>query len=58
LTPQGSILLSYANNLAALASEAVRELGCKDGKVSGELARSTTIAQYVLSRLLRAFEQG
>lgn len=57
LTRQGSILLEYANKLAAVVSEAERELGCKDGKVSGELSLgvSTTIAQYVLSRLLRAF---
>ena len=57
LTRQGSILLTYANKLAAVASEAERELGRKDGKVSGELSLgvSTTIAQYVLSRLLNAF---
>jgi len=57
LTRQGSILLTYANKLATVASEAERELGCKDRKVSGELTLgvSTTIAQYVLSRLLSAF---
>jgi len=57
LTPQGFILLAYANKLAALVSEAERELGCKDGRVSGELSLgvSTTIAQYVLARLLGAF---
>ena len=57
LTRQGSILLTYANKLATVASEAERELGCKNGKVSGELSLgvSTTIAQYVLSRLLSAF---
>lgn len=57
LTRQGSILLTYANKLAALSSEAERELCCKDGRVSGELSLgvSTTIAQYVLSRLIRAF---
>lgn len=57
LTRQGSILLTYANKLASLVSEAERELGCRDGKVSGGLSLgvSTTIAQYVLSRLLRAF---
>jgi len=50
-------LLTYANKIAALVSEAERHLGCKDGKVSGELSLgvSTTIAQYVLSRLLAAF---
>src|SRR5262250_2146417 len=57
LTRQGSILQTYANKLAALVSEAERELGCRDGKVSGGLSLgvSTTIAQYVLARLLRAF---
>lgn len=57
LTRQGSILLEYANKLAAMVSEAERELCCKDSKVSGELLLgvSTTIAQYVLARLLRAF---
>lgn len=57
LTRQGSILLEYANKLAAVVSEAERELSCKDSKVSGELSLgvSTTIAQYVLARLLTAF---
>lgn len=57
LTRQGSILLEYANKLAAMVSEAERKLSCKDSKVSGELSLgvSTTIAQYVLARLLRAF---
>lgn len=57
LTRQGSILLEYANKLAAMVSEAERRLSCKDSKVSGELSLgvSTTIAQYVLARLLRAF---
>jgi DNA-binding transcriptional LysR family regulator len=57
LTRQGAVLLTYANKLAATASEAERELGCKDSKVIGELSLgvSTTIAQYVLARLLQAF---
>jgi len=51
-------LLEYANKLANLASEAERQLGCSEGSVSGELAlgASTTIAQYVLPRLLGAFQ--
>jgi len=58
LTRQGSLLLSYANKLATLASEAERELSGSEGQVSGELAlgSSTTIAQYVLPRLLGAFQ--
>ena len=57
LTRQGSILLTYANKIAALVSEAERDIGGNDGKVSRELSLgvSTTIAQYVLSRLLTAF---
>src|SRR5262245_41924677 len=52
LTGQGSTLLDYARRMAALAAEAEQELGCKDGKVSGQLSLgvSTTIAQYVLPR--------
>lgn len=57
LTRQGSILLGYASKMAALAAEAEQEIACKDGKASGELSLgvSTTIAQYVLPRLLGAF---
>jgi LysR family transcriptional regulator, transcriptional activator of the cysJI operon len=58
LTRQGSVLLEYANKLATLASEAEQKLGCGEGSVSGELAlgASTTIAQYVLPRLIGAFQ--
>ena len=57
LTPQGSVLLVYAKKLAALVFQAEQALGAEDGKVSGELSLgvSTTIAQYVLPRLLGAF---
>lgn len=57
LTPQGSLLLTYAKKIAALVSQAEQELGSEDGEVSGELSLgvSTTIAQYVLPRLLGAF---
>lgn len=56
LTPQGSLLLEYAKKIASLVSQAEQELG-EDGKLSGELSLgvSTTIAQYLLPRLLRAF---
>lgn len=58
LTRQGSVLLGYANQLATLASEAERQLGFSEGSVSGELAlgASTTIAQYVLPKLIGAFQ--
>ena len=57
LTPQGSILLTYAGKIAALAAEAEQALGRRDGQPSGHLSLgvSTTIAQYVLPRLLGAF---
>lgn len=57
LTPQGRTLFAYAKRLALLASEAERKLEPEDGQFSGELALavSTTIAQYVLPRLIGAF---
>ena len=57
LTRQGSVLLSYANKIAGLVAEAEAELGTSEGRVSGDLQLgvSTTIAQYVVPRLLRAF---
>jgi DNA-binding transcriptional LysR family regulator len=57
LTPQGSTLLNYACKIAGLVIDAERDLGGSDGAVLGELSLgvSTTIAQYVLPRLLGAF---
>ena len=57
LTPQGSLLLRYAREAADLVAEAEKELASKDGQMSGEFAIgvSTTIAQYVLPRLIGAF---
>ncbi|HMK22476.1 MAG TPA: LysR family transcriptional regulator [Terriglobales bacterium] len=57
LTPQGTILLSYAKRIANVAAEAEQKLGDNSGGQSGELLLgvSTTIAQYVLPRLLGAF---
>jgi len=57
LTPQGKLLLRHANKLAAIAAQAERELGRSHQAVSGELSLgvSTTIAQYVLPKLLGAF---
>ena len=57
LTPQGSVLLRYARKISALAAQAEHELGAEGGKFSGELSLgvSTTIAQYVLPRLIGAF---
>lgn len=57
LTAQGELLLSYARQMAALASEAEKALGAAEGNLSGDLSigASTTIAQYVLPWLLGAF---
>ena len=57
LTQQGCTLLVYANKIADLASAAESELAAEDGQFSGELSLgvSTTIAQYVLPRLIGAF---
>jgi DNA-binding transcriptional LysR family regulator len=57
LTSQGSVLLAYSKRIAALVADAEHELISGDGKLSGELSLgvSTTIAQYVLPRLLGAF---
>ena len=57
LTAQGSTLLRYAKKLASLSAEAEQKLTSDDGQFSGDLALgvSTTIAQYVLPRLIGAF---
>lgn len=57
LTQQGSLLLRYAQEAAALVAEAEQKLASRDGKMLGELVIgvSTTIAQYVLPRLIGAF---
>lgn len=57
LTPPGTVLLRYADKIAALASAAAQDLGLNEGKFSGDLrlGASTTIAQYVLPRLIGAF---
>src|SRR3974390_855987 len=57
LTPHGTILLAYARKLAALASEAEQKLDTEKEKFSSDLSLgvSTTIAQYVLPRLIGAF---
>jgi len=57
LTRQGAILFEYAKKIASLAVEAEQNLGDDGRGASGELllGASTTIAQYVLPRLLGAF---
>lgn len=57
LTRHGQVLLRYANKIAHLVGEAASELETGNGELSGELSLgvSTTIAQYVLPRLIGAF---
>ena len=57
LTRQGIKLMKYAQKIAAIVAEVEQELAAGEGQFSGELALgvSTTIAQYVLPRLLGAF---
>jgi LysR family transcriptional regulator, transcriptional activator of the cysJI operon len=57
LTKQGAILLRYAQKIAAAVSELEQKLYAGGGQLSGTLALgvSTTIAQYVLPRLLAVF---
>jgi DNA-binding transcriptional LysR family regulator len=57
LTAQGTRLLGYAKRMEALVAEAEQDLAEGEGQLSGELAlgASTTIAQYVLPRLIGAF---
>ena len=57
LTKQGAILLRYVRRIAAIVAEAEQKLLAGEGQLSGVLALgvSTTIAQYVLPRLLAVF---
>ncbi|MDR3776711.1 MAG: LysR family transcriptional regulator [Terracidiphilus sp.] len=57
LTAAGGILLDYAKQVNALLVEAEHEIAALSGEHAGQLAlgASTTIAQYVLPRLLGEF---
>lgn len=57
LTQAGQVLLGYANTSAATLEEARQALAGLNHAVAGELrlAASTTVAQYVLPRILGAF---
>ena len=56
----GRVLLEYAGQTSALLAEAERDIAALTGGHAGELAlgASTTIAQYVLPRLLGEFCRG
>lgn len=57
LTPAGKILLGYAEQTGELLLHAEQEIALLDGVHAGNLAlgASTTVAQYVLPRLLSEF---
>lgn len=57
LTPAGKLLLKYAERSARVLDEAREALTRFNGEVSGELrlGASTTVAQYILPRMLGAF---
>lgn len=57
LTEAGRVLLQYATTAATTMAEAQRALSALNDDVTGELrlGASTTIAQYVLPRILGAF---
>lgn len=59
LTEVGGILLEFSRQASALLSQAEREIAGASGEHSGELAlgASTTIAQYVLPRVLSEFKR-
>jgi DNA-binding transcriptional LysR family regulator len=57
LTPGGEILLRYARQSGEILQRAMNEIAAASGTFAGELklGASTTIAQYVLPRLLARF---
>lgn len=59
LTQAGTVLLKYARRNAQLAREALDALAKTAGEPRGELrlGASTTVAQYILPRMLGAFQK-
>jgi LysR family transcriptional regulator, transcriptional activator of the cysJI operon len=59
LTPAGIVLLKYARRSAQVAREALDALATVAGEPRGELrlGASTTVAQYILPRMLGAFQK-
>lgn len=59
LTPEGELLLAYARKILMLYQELEEELNSLQKHVSGHLriGASTTIAQYILPRLLAGFKR-
>lgn len=59
LTPAGVVLLRHARRSAAIAAHAMQDLALMQGAVAGELrlGASTTVAQFILPRMLAQFRQ-
>jgi DNA-binding transcriptional LysR family regulator len=59
LTPAGVVLLRHARRVAGIAAQAEQDLALMHGAVSGELrlGASTTVAQFILPRMLAQFRQ-
>jgi len=59
LTEAGAVLLKYARRAASLSAEALEAIGKLQGGSAGELrlGASTTVAQYILPRMLGAFQK-
>ena len=59
LTGEGELMLSYAQKILALYHELEEELSSLQNQVSGHLriGASTTIAQYILPRILAGFKK-
>jgi DNA-binding transcriptional LysR family regulator len=59
LTPAGTLLLNFAQQVHVLLDHAERQIAALNGEHAGELAlgASTTVAQYVLPRLLAEFRR-
>ena len=59
MTPAGRVLLQYSEQVNALLAQAEHEIAALSGEHGGQLAlgASTTIAQYVLPRLLGEFRR-
>jgi DNA-binding transcriptional LysR family regulator len=59
LTPAGKVLLDYCEKVKTLLVQTEQEIAALSGGHSGQLAlgAATTIAQYVLPRLLGEFRQ-
>src|SRR5580692_250118 len=55
LTAAGTVLLKYARRSAQLAGEALQALARVQGEL--RLGASTTVAQYILPRMLGAFQK-